>query len=117
MYQHEVIMYQKDLLGLSPDDALCMCQKIETSVGNLRRGMFQRHNDLLQMYLSAEDKGKLHEDQLKTLEANLHILFDEMAAMREQVQQLSSIVDQLRCIVQYPIESVKMSRKVISFSG
>jgi hypothetical protein len=32
--------------------------KIETEVGNIRRGIFQRHNDLLGMILSLQDEVK-----------------------------------------------------------
>lgn len=104
---------QQDLLGLSKDETLMMCQKLEDSVGNLRRGLFQRHNDLLQMYLSSEDKTKSHDKQLIALESNCDQIRQEIAAIREEVKALSSMVDQLRHIVQYPV--VEKRAKIIAF--
>lgn len=109
--------YQLDLIGMSPDEALAMCQKLEASLGNLRRGIFQRHNDLLQMYLQGEDKGKEHDKRLADLEESLAQLRSDIASLCEQTSRLASTVEQLRCIVQYPSIDRKAERlgKVIVF--
>ena len=112
MYQQ---YQQTDLIGLSQDEALVMLQKVEASVGNLRRGIFQRHNDLLQMYLSAEDKNKLQDQQLAQLEASCQQIKEDIASVREEMQHLSSLISQLRYVMQYPLVENKIS-KILPFA-